>query len=644
MRIAVTGSIATDHLMTFPGRFADSLVAEQLDKISLSFLVDDLEVRRGGVAANIAFGMAVPRASARCSSARSARTSPTTASWLERHGVDCRSVHVSELRHTARFVCTTDADQAQIASFYAGAMSEAREIELGPIADRVGGLDLVVIGANDPEAMLRHTEECRSRGHPVRRRPVAAARLRWTATSIRQLIDGAAYLFTNEYEAALTEQKTGWTADEILDRVGDPGHHPGQGRRRSWHARARRRSQVPVAREVAQGRPDRRRRRLPRRLPRRPRLGPGHRALRPGRRRCSRPTSSRPSARRSTSSAQARFLERFADAYGDEAAAEVEPHLACRAPLSRPRRPPCPSSRPVARGGFDAATGRPPARTSSASAPTSSRARCSRPTARAVPDGARRRRRGAARLVVAGPARRAAARRAARSAGRCAGRCARFEVRVDTAFDEVVARAAPTPPRTGGWITPDDRRAPTPAARAGLGAQRRGAGSDGELVGGLYGVAIGGLFAGESMFHRATRRLEGGAGRAGRICLRRRRPARAARRAVGHRRTCASLGVVEVPRAEYLRPARRGARAAPAGACPALGSGAGRGAARSGAERARGSLVVAVRRRLVGRRRSSWPRIRHQAGTSCARRRVVGERAVDDRARRQRRGRPGPAG
>ena len=87
-------------------------------------------------------------------------------SWLERHGVDCHSVHVSESKHTARFVCTTDEDMAQIATFYAGAMSEARAIELGPIAERVGGLDLVLVGANDPEAMLRHTRECRTRGIP----------------------------------------------------------------------------------------------------------------------------------------------------------------------------------------------------------------------------------------------------------------------------------------------------------------------------------------------------------------------------------------------------------------------------------------------------------------------------------------------
>jgi adenosine kinase len=217
VQIAITGSIATDHLMTFKGRFRDSLVVEQLDKVSLSFLAEDLEVRRGGVAANIAFGMAnlgqrpilVGAVGEDFADYRS---------WLERHGVDCASVHVSDSKHTARFVCTTDEDMAQIATFYAGAMSEARAIELGPIAQRVGGLDLVLVGANDPEAMLRHTRECRSRGIPFAADPSQQLAFADGGT-IRQLIDGADYLLTNEYEAALTSQKTGWSPDEIAERV-----------------------------------------------------------------------------------------------------------------------------------------------------------------------------------------------------------------------------------------------------------------------------------------------------------------------------------------------------------------------------------------------------------------------------------------
>ena len=218
MRIAVSGSIAHDHLMTFPGRFADQLVGEQLHTVSLSFLVDSLEIRRGGVAANICFGMGQLGASPILVGSAGADFAEYRA-WLDRHGVDTGSVHISELLHTARFVCTTDADHNQIGSFYTGAMSEARLIELQAVADRVGGLDLVHIGADDPEAMLRHTEECRTRGIPFAA-DFSQQLARMDGEEIKLLTEGAAYLFSNEYEKALIETKTGWTPEQVLERVG----------------------------------------------------------------------------------------------------------------------------------------------------------------------------------------------------------------------------------------------------------------------------------------------------------------------------------------------------------------------------------------------------------------------------------------
>jgi adenosine kinase len=140
-------------------------------------------------------------------------------SWLVRHNVDCDSVRVSATKHTARFVCTNDSTMAQIASFYAGAMSEARDIELSPIVDRVGGATYVLIGPNDPQGMLRHTEECRIRGYDFIADPSQQLAF-GDGQMIRQLIDGASILFSNEYESALIEKKTGWSADEVLDRVG----------------------------------------------------------------------------------------------------------------------------------------------------------------------------------------------------------------------------------------------------------------------------------------------------------------------------------------------------------------------------------------------------------------------------------------
>jgi adenosine kinase len=216
--LLICGSIATDHLMSFRGRFRDSLVVEQLDKLAVSFLVDDLQIRRGGVAPNMCFGLG--RLGLRPILVGAAGEDFTDyGSWLERHGVDCSFVRISDSLHTARFVCTTDSSMAQFASFYAGAMSEARLIELRPIADRVGDPDIVLIAADDPEGMLRHTRECRQRGYPFVADP--SQQLAFSdGDLIRELIDGATYLFSNEYESHMIESKTGWSADDILSRVG----------------------------------------------------------------------------------------------------------------------------------------------------------------------------------------------------------------------------------------------------------------------------------------------------------------------------------------------------------------------------------------------------------------------------------------
>ena len=218
MPVVVTGSIATDHLMTFPGRFAEQFVEGQLDNVSLSFLVDDLVQHRGGAGANMAFGLGLLGLGPVLVGAVGQDFVEYEA-WLRRHGVDTAHVHWSQFKHTSRFVCTTDADNNQIASFYSGAMSEAAEIELAPVADRVGVPDLVVIGPNDPLAMVRHTEECRQHGYPFAADP-SQQLARADGELIRCLVEGAQILFTNEYESFLLMQKTGWSADDVLARVG----------------------------------------------------------------------------------------------------------------------------------------------------------------------------------------------------------------------------------------------------------------------------------------------------------------------------------------------------------------------------------------------------------------------------------------
>ncbi len=217
MRIAVTGSIATDHLMTFPGRFVEQFIADKMDRVSLSFLVDRLEIRRGGVAANISFGLGVLGLRPLLVGAVGPDFGPYR-DWLSEHGVDCGGVRESTRQHTARFVCTTDLDGNQIASFYPGAMSEDAEIDLAPLATRVGGLDLVLIGASDPDAMLSHTRECAALGMPFAADP-SQQLPRLDGPQVRALVDGAAYLFCNEYEEALIERKSGWGGADVLERV-----------------------------------------------------------------------------------------------------------------------------------------------------------------------------------------------------------------------------------------------------------------------------------------------------------------------------------------------------------------------------------------------------------------------------------------
>ncbi|MGE2817398.1 carbohydrate kinase family protein [Mycobacterium heidelbergense] len=217
MTIAVTGSIATDNLMRFPGRFSEQLLPEHLQKVSLSFLVDDLVIHRGGVAGNIAYAIGVLGGDVALIGAAGDDFGDYR-DWLRGHGVNCDHVLISETAHTARFVCTTDIDMAQIASFYPGAMSEARNIKLADVVSGIGTPDLVIIGANDPDAMVVHTEECRELGLPFAADP-SQQLARLSGAEISKLIDGATYLFTNDYEWDLMRSKTGWSEEDVMAQV-----------------------------------------------------------------------------------------------------------------------------------------------------------------------------------------------------------------------------------------------------------------------------------------------------------------------------------------------------------------------------------------------------------------------------------------
>jgi len=217
MKIGVAGSVGLDHLMTFSGKFTDSFVASSLEKVSLSFLVDSLDVRRGGCAANICYGMGVLGLNPVLIAAVGKDWADYEA-WLSRHGVDTSHALISTTLYTAHFMVTTDDDLNQIASFFPGAMSEARNIELAPIMEKTGRFDMVVISPDDPQAMLHHSDVCRKEGIAFAADP-SQQMARMSGEEIKLLIDGASYLFLNEYELALAMQKTGWSDREILEHV-----------------------------------------------------------------------------------------------------------------------------------------------------------------------------------------------------------------------------------------------------------------------------------------------------------------------------------------------------------------------------------------------------------------------------------------
>ena len=214
MTIAVSASVATDNLMTFPGKFSEQLLADHLDHISLSFLVDGLDIRKGGVAGNICYALGLLGENPVLLAAVG-KDFTEYRTWLEEYGVDCSYVHVSEEAATARFTCTTDTDLAQIASFYPGALSESAEVSLHDVNPRP---ELVLVGPSSPDAMLRHTTEAKELGIPFAADP-SQQLTSLDGDAIVELIDGAYYLFSNEYEFGLIQQKTGMSAAEIDSRV-----------------------------------------------------------------------------------------------------------------------------------------------------------------------------------------------------------------------------------------------------------------------------------------------------------------------------------------------------------------------------------------------------------------------------------------
>lgn len=215
MKIALTGSIAYDYLMSFPGHFQEHILADKLESISLSFLVDRMVKRRGGIGPNIGYTMALLGGNPVLFSTVGQDFSDYR-SWLEGKGVDTRGVQVIEDDFTASFFATTDRDNCQISSFYPGAMAYASQVKL---ADWTGEpLDLVVVSPTDPAAMNDYIAEAQELDLPYVYDP-SQQTVRLSGEELRRGVEGAYALFVNEYEFCLVEKHAGLSIDEIKDLV-----------------------------------------------------------------------------------------------------------------------------------------------------------------------------------------------------------------------------------------------------------------------------------------------------------------------------------------------------------------------------------------------------------------------------------------
>jgi len=212
--IVVTGSVAFDYIMSFPGHFTDHILPDKLDNISLSFLVDDMQRVYGGCAPNIAYSLAL-LGERPVLMASAGKDAVEYRDWLASSGIDTSLLCICEDCFTASFFVSTDLDQNQIASFYTGAMARACELSIHAIENP----ELVIISPNDPQAMDKYARECRELGIPYLYDPSQQV-ARVEGDELLEGLTGAHILILNDYEYSILQKKTGLDEGQILERIG----------------------------------------------------------------------------------------------------------------------------------------------------------------------------------------------------------------------------------------------------------------------------------------------------------------------------------------------------------------------------------------------------------------------------------------
>jgi adenosine kinase len=216
MSVLITGSIAYDYIMQFPGQFKDHILPDKIENLSVSFLVDAMKKQRGGVATNIAYNLALlgerPRIMATVG-----QDFTDYRTWLEANNVDTSSIIEVPDDFTASFFVSTDNNQNQIAMFYTGAMAHAHKLTFKAHA-QPGAIDLVVISPNDPRAMVQYVRECKELGLRYIYDPSQQI-VRLDGADLADGVNGSTMTIVNEYEFEMLKNKTQWTDDQIIART-----------------------------------------------------------------------------------------------------------------------------------------------------------------------------------------------------------------------------------------------------------------------------------------------------------------------------------------------------------------------------------------------------------------------------------------
>jgi adenosine kinase len=210
MKIIVTGSIAFDYLMSFPGKFTEHFLPEHMQRVSLSFLVDSMDKRRGGCAPNIAYTLAL-LGERPTIMATAGEDFAEYRQWLESAGVDTSQVKEVDGKFCASFFCSTDSENNQIASFYTGAMADAGQLSFRSVGD----CRLAIIAPNDPGAMVQYAQECRTLKIPYIFDPGQQC-ARMSGGELQDGVRGATIVIVNDYELELLKQKTGLTEADLI--------------------------------------------------------------------------------------------------------------------------------------------------------------------------------------------------------------------------------------------------------------------------------------------------------------------------------------------------------------------------------------------------------------------------------------------